>query len=105
LSTQRPWLQIGRSILLLASSIFNFVALRYLQLDQTSAIMFTTPFFVALCAGPLLGEWIGPRRWTAILFGFAGVLLVTQPGAGGIHPAAILSLLGAVCNALYNITT
>jgi drug/metabolite transporter (DMT)-like permease len=105
LSTQRPWLQIGRSILLVGSSIFNFSALRYLQLDQTSAIMFTTPLFVALCAGPMLGEWIGPRRWVAVLFGFAGVLLVTRPGAGGIHPAAILSLLGAVCYALYNITT
>jgi drug/metabolite transporter (DMT)-like permease len=40
-----------------------------------------------------------------VLFGFAGVLLVTRPGAGGIHPAAILSLLGAICYALYNITT
>lgn len=105
LSTQRPGLQIFRSIVLVASSIFNFTALRYLQLDQTSAIMFTTPLFVALAAGPMLGEWIGPRRWAAILFGFAGVLLVTRPGAGGIHPAAILSLLGAICYALYNITT
>jgi drug/metabolite transporter (DMT)-like permease len=105
LSTQRPWLQTFRSIVLVGSSIFNFTALRYLQLDQTSAIMFTTPLFVALCAGPLLGEWIGPRRWAAVLFGFAGVLLVTRPGAGGIHPAAILSLLGAICYALYNITT
>lgn len=105
LSTQRPWLQIFRSIVLVGSSIFNFTALRYLQLDQTSAIMFTTPLFVALAAGPMLGEWIGPRRWAAILFGFAGVLLVTRPGAGGIHPAAILSLLGAICYALYNITT
>ncbi len=105
LSTQRPRLQIFRSIVLVGSSIFNFTALRYLQLDQTSAIMFTTPLFVALCAGPMLGEWIGPRRWVAVLFGFAGVLLVTRPGAGGIHPAAILSLLGAICYALYNITT
>lgn len=105
LKTQRPWLQIFRSIILVGSSIFNFTALRYLQLDQTAAIMFTTPLFVALAAGPMLGEWIGPRRWAAVLFGFAGVLLVTRPGAGGIHPAAILSLLGAICYALYNITT
>jgi drug/metabolite transporter (DMT)-like permease len=105
LKTQRPWLQLFRSMMLVASSITNFTALRYLQLDQTSAIMFTTPLFVALCAGPVLGEWIGPRRWVAILFGFAGVLIVTRPGTGGIHPAAILSLLGAICYALYNITT
>src|SRR5436190_7421394 len=77
LKTKRPSLQIARSALLLLSTGFNFFALRYLQLDQTSAIGFTTPFFVALCAGPMLGEWIGPRRWIAILFGFAGILLVT----------------------------
>jgi drug/metabolite transporter (DMT)-like permease len=105
LSTQRPWLQVFRSLMLVGSSITNFTALRYLQLDQTSAIMFSTPLFVALCAGPMLGEWIGPRRWVAILVGFAGVLLVTRPGTGGIHPAAMLSLAGAICYALYNVTT
>jgi drug/metabolite transporter (DMT)-like permease len=105
LKTKRLGLQIVRSTLLLLSTVFNFSALHYLQLDQTSAIGFTTPFFVALCAGPMLGEWIGPRRWIAILVGFAGVLLVTRPGAGGIHPAAILSVLSALCYALYNLST
>jgi drug/metabolite transporter (DMT)-like permease len=105
LKTKRLGLQIVRSTLLLLSTAFNFSALHYLQLDQTSAIGFTTPFFVALCAGPMLGEWIGPRRWVAILVGFAGVLLVTRPGAGGIHPAAILSVLSALCYALYNLST
>ncbi len=105
LRTKRPWLQISRSALLLLSTAFNFIALNYLQLDQTSSIGFTMPFFVALCAGPMLGEWIGPRRWVAILVGFAGVLLVTRPGAGGIHPAAIFSVLSAFCYALYSIST
>jgi drug/metabolite transporter (DMT)-like permease len=105
LKTKRPWLQIGRSALLLLSTAFNFFALRYLQLDQTSAIGFTMPFFVALCAGPMLGEWIGPRRWIAILLGFAGILLVARPGAGGIHPAAAFSVLSALCYALYSLST
>ena len=47
-------------------------------------------------AGPMLGEWIHWRRWTAIGVGFCGVLLVTRPGAGGIHPAALLSVDGRV---------
>ncbi len=105
LKTRRPWLQIGRSALLFGATFFNFVALRYLQLDQTAALMFTMPFFVALFAGPLLGEWIGWRRWIAIIVGFAGVILITRPGAGGIHPAAILSLIGSIFYALYNIST
>ena len=105
LKTRRPWLQLGRSTLLLLSTVFNFIALNYLQLDQTSAIGFTMPFFVALCAGPLLGEWIGPRRWLAILAGFAGILLVIRPGAGGIHPAAAFSVLSALSYALYSLST
>jgi drug/metabolite transporter (DMT)-like permease len=105
LKTKRPGLQIVRSTLLLLSTAFNFIALHYLQLDQTSAIGFTTPFFVALCAGPLLGEWIGPRRWLAILAGFAGILLVARPGGGGIHPAAVFSVLSALCYALYSLST
>src|ERR1043165_1920759 len=103
--TQRPWLQLGRSTLLLFSTVLNFIALRYLQLDQAVAIIFCTPFIVAALGGPILGEWIGWRRWIAILVGFAGVLLVTRPGAGGIHPAALLVAGSAICYAIYSITT
>jgi drug/metabolite transporter (DMT)-like permease len=103
--TTRPWLQLGRSSLLLLSTLLNFIALRYLQLDQTIAIMFCTPFLVALLGGPLLGEWIRWRRWAAIIVGFLGVLLVARPGAGGIHPAALLVFAAAICYALYTIST
>lgn len=104
LRTRRPVLQIVRSALLFATTALNFFALQFLQLDQTVSIMFSTPFFVALFAGPMLGEWIGARRWAAIMVGFAGILLVAQPGQG-IHPAALLSLAAAVSYALYGITT
>ena len=89
LRTTRPLLQLGRSALLLSSTVLNIVALRYLQLDQSLSILFSMPFFLTLLAGPMLGEWAGWRRWTAIGVGFVGVLLVTRPGAGGIHPAAL----------------
>jgi drug/metabolite transporter (DMT)-like permease len=103
--TSRPWLQLSRSTLLFGSTALNFFALRYLQLDQAIAIIFSTPFIVAALGGPMLGEWIKWRRWTAIIVGFLGVLLVTRPGAGGIHWAAGLSALGAVCYAIYSIST
>jgi drug/metabolite transporter (DMT)-like permease len=76
-----------------------------LQLDQTAAISFTAPFFIALLAGPLLGEWIHWRRWIAIIIGFCGVLLIARPGFGGIHLAAIFSILSMICYALYNVST
>jgi drug/metabolite transporter (DMT)-like permease len=105
IGTTRPALQLGRSFLLLGSTFFNFLAYRYLQLDEALAIMFSTPFLVAALAGPVLGEWIGWRRWTAICVGFAGVLVVIRPGVGSFQWAALLSLASAFCYALYSIAT
>lgn len=103
--TKRPLLQLVRSLLLLITTVTNFFALQYLQLDQTMSIIFSVPFFVALFAGPLLGEWIGPRRWIAIMVGFAGILVIVRPTTHGLHPAVIASLLGALSYAFYNICT
>ncbi|WP_343210913.1 DMT family transporter [Ancylobacter lacus] len=103
--TRRPVLQVVRSLLLLGTTLGNFYALQYLQLDQTISITFSMPFFVALLAGPILGEWIGVRRWLAIMVGFSGVLLVVRPGVADIHPAILASLASALCYALYNVTT
>jgi drug/metabolite transporter (DMT)-like permease len=105
LRTDRLTLQMLRGALLLGSTVFNFMAFRYLQLDEALAILFSTPFLVAILAGPILGEWVGWRRWTAILVGFAGVLVVVRPGFGGMHWAALLSLGSAFCYAIYNIVT
>jgi drug/metabolite transporter (DMT)-like permease len=105
LKTARPSLQLWRASMLLGSTVFNFMAFRYLQLDEAMAILFSTPFLVAILAGPLLGEWVGWRRWAAILVGFAGVLVVVRPGLGGMQWAALLSFGSAVCYAFYNITT
>ena len=105
LLTPRPFLQLGRSGLLLGSTLCNFGALRYLQLDEAVALTFSTPFLVAALSGPMLGEWVRWRRWTAIAVGFIGVLVVAKPGIGTFQPAALLSLTGALFYALYYITT
>src|SRR5712691_10938721 len=103
--TKRPVLQLARSVLLLASTLCNFAALRYLQLDEAIALIFSTPFFVAALSGPMLGEWVRWRRWTAITVGFVGVLVVVRPGPGTFQPAALLSLSAALFYALYSIIT
>ena len=103
--TSRLGLQVLRSLLLLGSTAFNFVALRHMQLAETVSIQFATPLLVALFAGPMLGEWVGPRRLVAIAAGFVGVLVVVRPGPAGIHPAALLCLGNVVCYAFYILTT
>jgi drug/metabolite transporter (DMT)-like permease len=103
--SRKIWHQLLRSTFLLGSTAFNFVALQYLQLDQTATIFFLAPFVVAALAGPLLNEWVGWRRLIAICVGFSGVLFVTRPGFGGVHWAISLSFLSTLSYALYSLLT
>jgi drug/metabolite transporter (DMT)-like permease len=105
LRARRPVLQIVRSLLLLASTTANFVALRHLQLAETSTINFLAPLFVVLLAGPLLGEWVGGGRLVAVGVGFLGVAVATGPGTAAFQPIVLLALGGVVCNAGYALTT
>ncbi len=106
LRTAQPGLQVLRGLMLVSTTIFNFLAFKYLQLDEALAILFSTPFLVAIAAGPLLGEWVGWRRWTAIGAGFLGVLVVIRPGlAGGMQWAALFSVAAAIFYAAYGIAT
>jgi drug/metabolite transporter (DMT)-like permease len=103
--TQRPLLQLARSLFLTLSTVFNFQALRHLQLAETTTISFAGAFVVAGLAGPMLGEWIGPRRWAAIVVGFTGVIIVMRPGPEGIQPAVLLSIGSMLCNSFYVLLT
>ena len=105
LTTKKPFVQIIRSLLLLLSTLANFVALNYLQLAQTTTIALATPLLVSALSGPLLGESVPRDRFIAIGIGFLGVVSVARPGFGGIHPVAILSILGMCCYAGYALMT
>lgn len=105
LKTSRPWLQGARGMFMLGTTIFNFWALQHLQLAETASIMFAGPIVVAALAGPLLGEWAGPRRWAAIGVGFIGVLVVTRPGLDGLGWPALISVASMTAFALYSLST
>ncbi len=103
--SRAPRLQMMRAGLLMAGTVFNFVALIYLPLTITTAIFFATPVLVSLLAIPLLGERIGLRRFLAILVGFGGVLIITTPWGVSFH-WSMLSALGALVSAsLYFVLT
>lgn len=104
-TTRNMPVEIIRGLALMASTIFNFIALTYLPLTVTSAIMFTSPLILCALSIPILGETVGWRRWLAILVGFLGVLVIVRPGTDAFHPAALLSVLAAACGALYMLLT
>lgn len=78
-----------------------FVAgLRDLPMSTAYAITFVGPLLVTAMAVPLLREHVGPRRWTAIMVGIVGVLVVLRPGGEGVLThAGLLVLFATVCYA------
>jgi drug/metabolite transporter (DMT)-like permease len=105
LRTTRLRLQFGRALCLLVSTLAGFTAVRFLPLTKLTSITFAAPLIVAVLAGPLLGEKIGPRRIVAVCLGFIGVLVITRPISGAFHPATLLAVAAAITNALYSILT
>ena len=84
-------------MVLLGSTLLNFVAVFYLPLTITSALMFSAPLWICLLSIPLLGEEVGWRRWVAMMVGFGGILIVARPWTGELHWAVFLSLGAALC--------
>ena len=96
---------ILRGAFLAGSTVFNILALRYLQLAETTSIYFFGPMIITALAGPLLGEWAGWRRWSAIFAGFIGVLVITRPGIGVFGIGHLLALGSMLSNSFYVIMT
>ncbi len=95
-----------RVLMLRAAIMFGaytayYMAIPALPLADAIALYFTVPLFVTALAGPLLGERSDWRVWSAVAVGFAGVLVMLQPGSGLFEPAALLSLVAA---ALYGLS-
>jgi drug/metabolite transporter (DMT)-like permease len=105
LAMSHPWTVLSRAALLVTATLSNFIALQYLPLTITSAIMFSTPILVCLLSFTLLGERIGIWRLSAILLGFLGVLIVIRPGGESFHFAMLLPLYNAISLALFSIMT
>ena len=103
--TGYPYLQVLRGLLLMTSTVLNFIAIMYLQLAQTAAIFFSIPLWVCALSVPILGEKVGLRRWIAVAIGFAGVLVIMRPGTASFHWAMLLSISASFCGSIYNIVT
>ncbi len=103
--TAHPGLQIARSLMLLAVTFLFNMGFRHLPLATVTAIGFATPLVVTALAVPLLKEKVGPRRWAAVLVGFAGVLVIVRPGSDSFDAAVLFPLAGAVCNGCYQLAT
>jgi len=103
--TSQPVLQAIRGLLLAAEICVMIVAFTILGLVESHAVFTCYPLLVAALSGPVLGESVGWRRWSAIGVGFIGVLIILQPGMNVFNPAAIIPLIAAAMFAVYGLLT
>jgi drug/metabolite transporter (DMT)-like permease len=96
LKTHYPVLTIVRVILHFFAFSFFFISLTYMQLATANALFFSCPFFVSIFAKFFLKEFIGIRRWSAITFGFMGVLIVLNPNFSEFEFRNLLPVLSAL---------
>lgn len=104
-ATKQPVLQITRGTLLALEICVMVSAFVVLGLVESHAVFACYPLLIAALSGPVLGEQVGWRRWTAIGIGFVGVLVILQPGYAVFAPVAVVPLASALMFALYGLLT
>jgi drug/metabolite transporter (DMT)-like permease len=82
------------------SMVLGFYAISMLSLADATALAFSQPLFSVVLAAVVLREKVRWRRWSATVVGFAGVLVMAQPGSGSLQPGAIVALLNALSVAI-----
>ena len=105
LKSNAPWLQIARSLLIVAEIAMFIVSIRYLSLAEMHALLATFPLMVTAIAALFLREPVGSRRWSAVFAGFIGVLIIIRPGIIELKPGVLLALVTALMFAGYNVMT
>ena len=104
LRTQRFGAHVLRCVVGLTAMSLTFWTLLLLPLAEATTLGFSMPIFATVLGALVLHEATGWRRWAAVLAGFIGVLIVTQPGNGHIPPLGIATGLGAAfCTACISI--
>lgn len=100
LRPRQPALLLIRSSMNLIAAFLFFTALRYLPLADAFAVAFAAPLFITALSVPLLGEKVGARRWSAVVVGFVGVLIVIRPEPANIRMETLLPLGAALSYAV-----
>ena len=103
--SDKPKLQILRGLILLCANICFFYAISIIPLAKALTLAFVAPLIVTAFSPMLLGEKVGVRRWTAVIIGFVGSLVVIRPGFLEINLASLAALGTGVMYGFYLIIT
>lgn len=101
----RPKFQILRGLLLLATSAMSFFGVQHMPVAEFTAIVMLTPVIVTMLAAWVLHERVSPLRWTLVVGGFVGALIVIRPGSGLFGWAVLFPIAGTLCYASFQALT
>jgi drug/metabolite transporter (DMT)-like permease len=104
LKTDKLHMYIGRCMIGMISMMCGFWAIVHLPLTEAVTISYSTPLFVTIFAVLFLGEVVKLRRWSAVLAGFIGVLIIMQPGSHQFSADMLIALVAAVMSAIVAIS-
>lgn len=105
LGSRKPLLTAYRSVISVICSIFVTLSFAYLPLADALAIVFVSPMFITILSAVMLREPVGWQRWVAVIVGFCGVLLITEPGAAPLSWVIAIPLLAALTAAFRDIAS
>ena len=103
--TDKPKLQFIRGLILLTANICFFYAISVISLAKALTLAFVAPLIVTAFSPFFLGERVGFRRWSAVIIGFIGSLVVIRPGFVEINLASIAALGTGIMCGFYLIIT
>ncbi len=89
-----------RSAIGIGSMLCGFWAIGHLPMAQAISLSYSTPLFVTIAAVFWLGEVVRRRRWTAVILGFIGVLVIVRPGTQGFSTGSLVAIAAAVLSSI-----
>lgn len=95
LKTKQPKKHAARAVIGMTGMVCGFGAVTLLPLAEATTLGFTAPLFAVLITALVMHDHVGPWRWSAVLLGFAGVIVITRPGSGEISALGLAAGLGS----------
>jgi drug/metabolite transporter (DMT)-like permease len=104
-SKKNKQLIIIRILAEIGTTVTFLTALKYMPLANVTAIAQSLPLAITMAAALFLGERVGWRRWSAILIGFTGVLIIIRPGLAGFNSYSLVALASVILLTIREIST
>lgn len=93
IATHRPWLHVARGAISVVGMYGGIYAFSLLPMTDVYAILFAAPIVITALSVPLLGEQVGWRRWSAVVVGFIGVVIMLRPADDFLNIGTFAALL------------